>query len=986
VYGIRDASACRVGLPIDASRRASLNPTLSTNALGSELGMPAADVAGPADSSLTFSPAAEAPTMEALLATLPDVPATHRAAFVAAVASDWASAGNKYAVLRLARHAQADADASPLIAEGLARAAMVAREPGRAALLAVAAAKAIAPGTGPAFFARLGRDAAVELTRALGLDAKRLLAVSRSVRADVADVPVRARVDAAVRLVVEAKRAGDVAVVATVFATFDARAVRGDLPAALASAIGGGDRMATLLASKSGRRLVFARGGAMGSRLSMLDVVRRGAWTALPAEPWTNPALMQAAFVDRAADVAALRGDAPVVLAGTDLENTIGVALGVTPAAPRDASAAEAAAAEGRFDYFAEEPARSIVQPVAAAIRAAGGSSSGVTVVPIQVSSADVGLVQTSLFRVGEGASARFVDDVGRTYASFEDWSSANVLPPGLVTYPAGGRVGAALESRATPRTVDTAGEFAVEALDAAAMGGGLVAGGLTLVGSGGTAAPLVAMAAGAWEAGRSAGALSDRWVHGQSIDPLSDAAARAAWLEVAAGAVGVGALVSGAAAARFAATGARGYALARATASATNAAAFGFDAAAAFDAGHALLTRWDRLAPAQRASLFLSLGFWGVQAGMQARLRRPFDVGAHREALAGSVDRPSVETAKALRSRGYRDTLGMSGEADVASPRAHLRAIARGQALAESLGGRALERIRGIFEPSAALRREREVVSAELASISANGEMWRAHAKEAGARTEAETALVARFETVSARLDSVDKRIAADLRVRRVASRKEGAEVMRGFLDSLEASGVPRGEAERMAGEVRMAKETARALEAGGVSEETLRGWLADFFQLTTKTRAPGELRIEVKAERARYVDGERTVDLGRDFVNEPQVEQRRRLFHELAHSIESQDPTIGKASVEWVRQRAESAGSTDPVDLATLTGLAGYRGERALEDHFVDAYVGKLYEGVPVSEVASMAMEKFIDPKVALDLFREDPEHFFFFLGVMR
>ncbi|MEQ8977212.1 MAG: hypothetical protein RL846_04745, partial [Deltaproteobacteria bacterium] len=59
---------------------------------------------------------------------------------------------------------------------------------------------------------------------------------------------------------------------------------------------------------------------------------------------------------------------------------------------------------------------------------------------------------------------------------------------------------------------------------------------------------------------------------------------------------------------------------------------------------------------------------------------------------------------------------------------------------------------------------------------------------------------------------------------------------------------------------------------------------------------------------------------------------------------------------------------------------------GERALEDHFVYAYVGKLYEGVPVSEVASMAMEKFIDPKVALDLFREDPEHFFFFLGVMR
>ncbi len=946
------------------------------------------DTAVAAPPTIVFSPPAEAPTMEALLATLPDVAVGDRAAFVAAVAIDWASVANAYGLLRLARHAQADPEVSPVIAEGLARAAIGARDPGRAALLAVAAAQAIAPGTGPAFFARLGRDGAVGLTRALVLDERRLLAVSRSLRVGVADVPVRARVDAAVRLVVEAKRAGDPAVVATVFATFDARAVRGDLPGALATAIGGGDRMAALLASKSGRALLFARGAAKGARFAMLDVLRRDvSWTAVPAAPWTDPSLMQAAFADRAADVAALRGDAPVVLAGTDLENTIGVALGVKPSSPRDAAAAEAAAAEGRFDYFAEEPARSIVRPVAAAIRASGGAASGVTVVPIQVSSADVGLVQTSLFRVGAGASARFVDDVGRTYASFEDWSAANVLPPGLVTYPAGGRVGAKLESAPTPRTVDTAGEYAVEALDAAAMAGGLVAGGLTLVGSGGTAAPVVAMAAGAWAAGRSAGALSDRHAHGQSIDPWSDATARAAWLEVAAGAVGVGALVSGAAAARFAAAGARGYALARATASATNAAAFGFDAAAAFDAGHALLTRWDRLAPAQRASLFLSLGFWGVQAGVQARLRRPFDVGAHREALAGSVDRPSVETAKELRRRGFRDTVGMSGEADVASPRPHLRAIARGQALAESLGGRALERIRGIFEPSAALRRERDAVGAELASISANGEMWRARAKDVGARTEAEAAWVARHDVAMARVESVDKRIAADLRVRRVASRKEGAEVMRGFLDSLEASGVPRGEAERMAGEVRIGKETVRALEAGGVAEETLRGWLADFFQITTKGRAPGELRIEVKAERARYVDGERTVDLGRDFVNEPQVEQRRRLFHELAHSIESQDPGIGKASVEWVENRADAAGVAEAVPLRTLTANEHYgASEVALEDHFVQPYVGKVYEGADVTEVVSIGLEQLVDPGAALDLFRCDPEHFFFLLGVLR
>ena len=985
-------STSRVGLPIDSRRTTVL-------AAATPVLLPPAeriDVAVVAHERLCFSAAQEAPTPDVLLGALRDVALGDRPAVVAAVARGWATRSGKGALARLASHASTTA--RPEIAVGLARAAITEVDPARAALLAVAAAKAIAPGAGRDVFAQLGPDGAVALTRALGLDARRYLEVGRSVRVDVADVPASVRVRAAERLVVEAARSGDVGVVATVFGTFDPRALRPELTRALAAAVATDSkdaaRLEALLDSDNGRRLLFARGAPAPARLAMLRVVRRDpTWTAarIPTDPWIDPDLARAAFAERAADFALLRGDTPVALAGTDLENTVGTAMGFAPNLPNDTASAERAAAEGKHDYFAEEPTASVVAPIAAAIRAVGGATPLVTVVPIQVSSAKVGLVQLSLFRVrdAESGEARFVDDVGRTYASFDDWSQANVLPPGHMTFPAQGRLTGALDSAATPRTVDTPREEVVEVLDTAALAGGLVAGGAALVGSGGTAAPVIAIGAGAWAAGRSAGVLSDRWQHGQSVDPTRDAAARAAWLEVAAGAVGAGALVSAASAARFAAAGTRAYAVARATASISNVAAIGLDAAAAFDAGHALLSRWDQLPAAERASLVLSLGFWGVQVGTQLRTRRPFDVAAHREALAGARERPSVETARELRTRGFRDTMGMAGTADAASPHAHLRAIARGRALAEELGGRALARIRGIFEPSAALRRERDGIASEMASLwrREGSDLSRALATDEALRGPSKRALVERYEALAARQASVDVRIARDLRVRRVVSRAEGAEVMRGFLDSLGATGVPRVEAERMAAKVTISTKTARALEAGGVDEAQLRAWLADFFQLTTKTRPPGELRIEVAADRARYVDGTRTVDLGKDFVAVPTTEQRAVLFHELAHSIEAMDPALGRASVEWVRSRAEGAGRREVTSLRALPGGERYGLEEvALEDHFVDPYMGKVYEGVAISEVVSSGLERLVDASRASDLYRRDPELFFYLLGTMR
>ncbi|MEQ9502610.1 MAG: DUF4781 domain-containing protein [Deltaproteobacteria bacterium] len=364
---------------------------------------------------------------------------------------------------------------------------------------------------------------------------------------------------------------------------------------------------------------------------------------------WSHPEVMRRLAAPAATDFLELRGDEPQVLSGSHLDNTVGFAMGFPPTVPEGESDAEiadreAAIAAGEHSLYADGEFSEDVEVVTDAIREVGGDDAEVTVLPIFYSTEATGQVQIPLFRVQdeETGEDRFVDNIGRTYDSFDDWRSNNKLPPGYMTYPVDGHLEPGAEdrprlgSRNTPETVDTFGERAFQFLDTAALVGGTIAGGLLLVGSGGTAAPFVLGGASLYGALRTADRLNDRYQHGQSINPLTDSGARSEWLALGADALGFASAGTTAIASRLARGSSALTPFAASTASALNIGASVADGLAVADAGHTLLTQWDELDGAQRAQLGLSMAFWGAQAAARpsvsgARPGELFDFDAMR-------------------------------------------------------------------------------------------------------------------------------------------------------------------------------------------------------------------------------------------------------------------------------------------------------------------------------------------------------------------
>jgi hypothetical protein len=176
------------------------------------------------------------------------------------------------------------------------------------------------------------------------------------------------------------------------------------------------------------------------------------------------------------------------------------------------------------------------------------------------------------------------------------------------------------------------------------------------------------------------------------------------------------------------------------------------------------------------------------------------------------------------------------------------------------------------------------------------------------------------------------------------------------------------------LAGRVRVERS---ALE--GPNGDRVRGWAADFYRLTGQRPAPEAIRMVYDRPRA---EARRSGD-----VNVGKEPSRELIFHELGHQLEYTNPEIGRAAEAWVlaRSRFANENATPRTSLRELTGSDFYgREEVAYEDHFVDPYVGKWYAD-GTTEVVSSGMESFTSHEGMLDLYRRDPEHFFFMMGVL-
>jgi hypothetical protein len=327
----------------------------------------------------------------------------------------------------------------------------------------------------------------------------------------------------------------------------------------------------------------------------------------------------------RFAQYLALRGDAPRGLGGSDLVNEIGAAMHLPPDhVPRTAEDM-ALLQRGQWEFY-DGASRALIAPIAEQIDAvATVCPAQVAVLPVNYYSDDTGIVELPLFRVDvPGGGEVFVDNEGRHYDSFDAWRQQNRLPPGRFTYPEGGHLQpgeggrAATVTEATPRTVDTIREWALQAGDVVALVGGFVVAGAAVVGSGGVLLPVTAAALATWGGARSAGNLVDRAQHGQTLN-LADQEARADWLNLGASALGVAALGSGSLARALARGGSRWATLATAVARGAYVGAELGDGATMLDLGHRLLTDTD-LRPEDRLAIVSQLAFWGGMGVLEHR------------------------------------------------------------------------------------------------------------------------------------------------------------------------------------------------------------------------------------------------------------------------------------------------------------------------------------------------------------------------------
>ncbi|WP_376091804.1 DUF4781 domain-containing protein [Roseomonas sp. CCTCC AB2023176] len=347
---------------------------------------------------------------------------------------------------------------------------------------------------------------------------------------------------------------------------------------------------------------------------------------------WTNPAVLTAMAEGSAAKFLALRGDGAQPTQGRQLDNIVGTAMGFRPQLPAGMTETEAtaAAARGDLSYFRDGREGEAVGKVVQQIEATAGPNASVAVLPVQYSSDSTGPVQLPLFRVtGRDGREVLVANTGGRYDSVQHWLDKNELPPGLVVYPKDMHLSAGADGRpalASAQIHDGFGDKAKRVLDGAALVGGLVAGGLIIVGSGGTAAPIVgAVASGYLVASRSS-EIADRAGRNQDINPFTDATARGLWLDVAANAVAVPAFGSAARLTQLKALNQTITPLEAMVTAGLNVGGNVVDAVAVGNSGATLATQWDQLKPEERATLGLSMAFWGVTTLVTTR-GRPQDL-----------------------------------------------------------------------------------------------------------------------------------------------------------------------------------------------------------------------------------------------------------------------------------------------------------------------------------------------------------------------
>lgn len=103
--------------------------------------------------------------------------------------------------------------------------------------------------------------------------------------------------------------------------------------------------------------------------------------------------------------------------------------------------------------------------------------------------------------------------------------------------------------------------------------------------------------------------------------------------------------------------------------------------------------------------------------------------------------------------------------------------------------------------------------------------------------------------------------------------------------------------------------------------------------------------------------------------------------LWHEYGHHLEYSNNEYRLAALDWLKGRSNG----EIKSLKELIPNAEFRNdERAYVGNYISPYVGKVSPD-GTTEVISMGLERFSSPERMLDFYQQDPEHFFFILGIL-
>ncbi|XP_050670908.1 uncharacterized protein LOC126969487 [Leptidea sinapis] len=238
------------------------------------------------------------------------------------------------------------------------------------------------------------------------------------------------------------------------------------------------------------------------------------------------------------------QGDKPQLLKGTQLLNTIGMAMGLPLCDPAKWTPDELRRAENGDLCFFREPSLKAIVAIVETIKHCcdGDSENFVTVLPVELYFQSK-LYELPIFRVSRYRDSHryFVDNTGRYYKSFDDWYNYNKLPLGLMLYPSRLVLSAKSDGHAnytfegTPSSRPSSITASVIDSTSAAVGIGTTVG--LLFATGGLVAPLIiaSVASAAWSTGRASYQLADKGSHGEDINPITDSESRLLWLGLAA-------------------------------------------------------------------------------------------------------------------------------------------------------------------------------------------------------------------------------------------------------------------------------------------------------------------------------------------------------------------------------------------------------------------------------------------------------------------